>query len=286
MTSSDVTPYAVIGATGKQGGAVVDALLAANQPVRAVVRDPESARSASLAARGVTLVQGDQEDADSLVGALRDIRGLFFMATFSEDAGGTEGETRRGRTVAQSAARAEVPHVVYSSVGGAERHSGVPHFESKRRVEEALTDLVPSSFVRPTFFMENLAGAVRADDSPEFVYRFPMPGDVPIQIVAVADIGKISAAVLLDPSLLPTGTIEIAGDMLTGEQIAAAIGKRLGKPARFEALPLSVLGDEPDRRAMFEWFVNTPAYQADFDATRRLDPGVLDLAAWLRTIAI
>lgn len=264
----------------------MDALLAANQPVRAVVRDPESARSASLAARGVTLVQGDQEDADSLVGALRDIRGLFFMATFSEDAGGTEGETRRGRTVAQSAARAEVPHVVYSSVGGAERHSGVPHFESKRRVEEALTDLVPSSFVRPTFFMENLAGAVRADDSPEFVYRFPMPGDVPIQIVAVADIGKISAAVLLDPSLLPTGTIEIAGDMLTGEQIAAAIGERLGKPARFEALPLSVLGDEPDRRAMFEWFVNTPAYQADFDATRRLDPGVLDLPAWLRTIAI
>jgi uncharacterized protein YbjT (DUF2867 family) len=153
-------------------------------------------------------------------------------------------------------------------------------------VEEALKDLVPSSFVRPTFFMENLAGAVRADDSPEFVYRFPMPGDVPIQIVAVADIGKISAAVLLDPSLLPTGTIEIAGDMLTGEQIATAIGERLGKPARFEALPLSVLGDEPDRRAMFEWFVNTPAYQADFDATRRLDPGVLDLATWLRTIAV
>jgi uncharacterized protein YbjT (DUF2867 family) len=286
MTSSDVTPYAVIGATGKQGGAVVDALLAANQPVRAVVRDPDSARSASLAARGVTLVHGDQDDPDSLTEALRGIRGLFFMTTFSDDAGGTDGETRRGRTVAQSAAHAGVPHVVYSSVGGAERHSGVPHFDSKRRVEEALTDVVLSSFVRPTFFMENLAGTVRADDSAEFVYRFPMPGDVPIQMVAVSDIGKVSAAVLLDPSLLPTGTVEIAGDVLTGAEIAVAIGRRLGKPARFEALPLSVLGDEPDRKAMFEWFVDTPAYQADFEATRRLDPSVLDLAAWLKAISL
>jgi uncharacterized protein YbjT (DUF2867 family) len=204
------------------------------------------------------------------------------MTTFTEDAGGTEGETRRGRTVADSAARAGVPHVVYSSVGGAERHSGVPHFESKRRVEEALADVVSASFVRPTFFMENLAGALKADDSAEFVFRFPMPADVPIQMVAVADIGKVAAAVMLDPSVLPTGTIEIAGDELTGTEIAAAIGRRLGKPARFESLPLSVLGAEPDRRAMFEWFVDSPAYQADFAATRRLDPDVLDLAAWLK----
>ena len=286
MTSSDVTPYAVIGATGKQGGAVVDALLAADQPVRAIVRDLDSVRSASLAARGVTLVHGDQDDPDSLADALRGVRGLYFMTTFTADAGGTEGETRRGRTVAQSAAQASVPHVVYSSVGGAERHSGVPHFESKRRVEEALAEVVQASFVRPTFFMENLTGALKADDSAEFVYRFPMPGDVPLQMVAVADIGKVAAAVLMDPNLLPSGSIEIAGDQLTGSEIAAAIGRRLGKPARFEALPLSVLGEEPDRKAMFAWFADTPAYQADFDTTRRLDPGVLDLAAWLQAITL
>ena len=264
MTTSDVTPYAIIGATGQQGGAVVDAL---------------------LAARGVTLVHGDQDDQDSLAEALRGIRGLFLMTTYNDDTGWTEGETRRGRTVAEAAARAGVPHVVYSSVGGAERHSGVPHFESKRRVEEALADVVPSSFVRPTFFMENLAGALKADDSAEFVFRFPMPGDVPIQMIAVADIGRVSAAVLLDPSTLPMGAVEIAGDVLTGEEIAALIGEQLGKLGRFEPLPLSVLGADADRKAMFGWFVDTPAYQADFEATRRLDPDVVDLAAWLKVVS-
>jgi uncharacterized protein YbjT (DUF2867 family) len=270
-----------MGATGQQGRAVVDALLAAGQPVRALVRDLASSKSRSLAEHGVTLVHADQDDPESLVEALRDVRGLFLMTTFSDSASGTEGESRRGRAVAESAARAGVRYVVYSSVGGAERDSGVPHFESKRRVEEALTDLVPSFVVRPTFFMENLARGLTRDDSPEFVLRLPMPGDVSIQMIAVADIGKISAAVLMDPTR-PVGSIEIAGDVLSADQAATRIGERLGKPGRFESLPLSVIGDDADRRAMFEWFVNTPAYQADFEGTRRLDPGVLDLAGWLK----
>jgi uncharacterized protein YbjT (DUF2867 family) len=282
MTETDTSPYAVIGATGQQGGAVVDALLAAGQPVRALVRDLASSKSRSLAERGVSIVRADQDDPEPLVEALRDVHGLFLMTTYSDDAGGTEGESRRGRTVAQAAARAGVPYVVYSSVGGAERDSGVPHFESKRRVEEALTDLVPSFFVRPTFFMENLARGLTPDDSSEFVLRLPMPGDVSIQMIAVADIGKVAAAVLLDPASNAAGSVEIAGDMRTADQAAALIGERLGKPGRFESLPLSVVSDDADRRAMFEWFVNTPAYRADFEETRRLDPAVLDLAGWLK----
>jgi uncharacterized protein YbjT (DUF2867 family) len=282
MTETDMSPYAVIGATGQQGGAVVDALLALGEPVRALVRDLTSPTSRALAERGVALVRANQDDPESLVDALRDARGLFLMTTFSDADGGTEGESRRGRIVAEAAASAGVPHVVYSSVGGAERDSGVPHFESKRRVEEALTDVVPSVFVRPTFFMENLGRALAPDDSEEFVFRLPMPGDVPIQMIAVADIGKVSAALLRDPALVSTGSIEIAGDVVTGDSAATLIGERLGKPGRFEPLPLSALGGDADRRAMFEWFVNTPAYAADFDGTRRIDPGVLDLAGWLK----
>src|SRR5680860_1025807 len=228
MLNSELSTVAVIGATGQQGSAVVDSLLAAGHPVRAVLRDVHSEKARALTARGVSVVYGDQDKPDSLADALLDIRSLFLMTTYSEANGGPEGEVRRGRAVAESAARAKVPHVVYSAVGGAERKSGVPHVDSKRSIEIILTKLLPSSFIRPTFFMENLSRGLGATDSADFVLRLPMPGDVPIEMVAVVDIGKVAAAVLLDPAALPSATVEIAGDTQTGNEIAALIGTRLG----------------------------------------------------------
>src|SRR4051794_3821732 len=149
-------PIAVLGATGQQGGSVVDALLARQQAVRALVRDPESAGARALRARGVEVLAADQENRESLQAALTDVAALFFMTTF-EGADGTEGETRRGVTVADAAARAGVPHVVYSSVGGAERATGIPHFESKYRVEQRLGEAGPAKFVRPPVLLEKPA---------------------------------------------------------------------------------------------------------------------------------
>ncbi|MET4783483.1 NmrA/HSCARG family protein [Glaciihabitans sp. UYNi722] len=282
MTEKTAPAYAVIGATGQQGGAVVDALLDRGANVRAIVRDPESDRSRALAARGVSLVHGDLDEVDSIASALADVSGLFLMTTYDESSGGTDGEIVRGRAIADAAQHAKVPRVVYSSVGGAERNSGVPHFESKRLVEKALTDVVPVSFVRPTFFLENLARSLAPSGDTEFVLRLPMPGNVPLQMVSVRDIGIVAAEVLLNPALLPDGAIEIAGDELTGEAIAQRIGEHLGKPGQFQSVPLSVFGADTDRQAMFRWFVDTPAYQANFTATKRIDPDVLDLVAWLR----
>lgn len=282
MTVLRDNPYAVFGATGQQGGAVVDALLARGAAVRAIVRNTDSKASAALAARGVTLAVADQDDPTSMGAALRDIAGLFLMTTYDDASGGTEGEVRRGRATAEAATDAGAPHVVYSSVGGAERDSGVPHFESKRRIEERLLELVPTSFVRPTFFMENLT---RSLGSAEVVVKLPMPSDIPLQMISVQDIGLVSAAVLVDPAILPGGALEIAGDELTGDGIAAVIGEALGKPANFDSLPLSVFANDPDRTAMFRWFVETSAYQADLTETKRVDPGVLDLRAWLANFA-
>jgi uncharacterized protein YbjT (DUF2867 family) len=275
-------PFAVFGATGQQGQAVVDALLDRGAGVRAIVRNSHSDRAKALSARGVSVVGADHEDPVAMTAALLDVGGVFMMTTYDDTSGGTEGEIRRGRAMAEAAARARVPHVVYSSVGGAERDSGIPHFESKRLVEKALTDVVPAAFIRPTFFLENLTRALSPNQDPDFVLRLPMRGDVSLQMIAVRDIGIVSAAVLLDPALLPGGSIEIAGDALTADAIAERVGAYLGKPGRFEELPLSALGGDTDRQAMFRWFVETPAYQADFLATKRIDPDVLDLSTWLR----
>lgn len=273
-------PVAVIGATGQQGGSVVDALLAEGQAVRALVRDPSSAAARALGARGVDVVAADQEDGASLDQPLRDVAALFLMTTF-EGPDGTDGEARRGTTVADAAARAGVPHVVYSSVGGAERGTGIPHFESKRRVEQRLGEVVPTTLIRPTFFMENLTPQLDAGGSGELVLRMPVPGDVAIQMVAVRDIGAAAARALLDPAAVGGGAVELAGDELTMDQAAERVGAVLGRPTRYEGLPVEVLGDDEDMRAMFRWFTTVPAYRADFALTRRLVPDVRDLAAWV-----
>lgn len=275
-------PIAVIGATGQQGGSVVDALLAQKQAVRALVRDTESAGARALRARGVEVVAADQENGESLQRALTDVAALFFVTTF-EGADGTEGETRRGVTVADAAARAGVPHVVYSSVGGAERSTGIPHFESKHRVEQRLSEVVPTKFVRPTFFMENLAPQLADGGSGELVLRLPVAADVPLQMIAVRDIGAAAARLLIDPDAIDGDAVELAGDELTMAQVADQVASELGRPTRYEGLPIDVLGDDEDMRAMFQWFTTVPAYQADFDVTRHLVPDVRDLAAWVST---
>lgn len=281
-TADDAGVIAVIGATGQQGGATARALLNAGATVRALVRDPRADAAVALEGTGAELVQADVEDLETLRAALAGTGALFAMTTFA-GRDGTAGEVRRGGLIAEAARDVGVPHVVYGSVGGAERHTGIPHFESKRRVEERMTALgLQTTFVRPTFFMENFDSFFApATEDGVVVLRAPLAPGVPLQMVAVDDIGAAAAAALLDPTGVPGGALEIAGDELTGEQVAAAFGDRAGLPARFEPLPLDVLSDDPDQLAMFTWFTTPPAYRADIAATRRLVPDLTDFRAWL-----
>ncbi|UWX95949.1 NmrA/HSCARG family protein [Arthrobacter zhaoxinii] len=274
---------AVVGATGQQGGAVVTALLDHGARVRALVRDPESSRAAALADRGVELVPGDLADPNSLDVLLKGADAAYSMATMTGP-GGTEAETAHGAAVADAARRTDLPHLVYSSVGGAERQSGVPHFESKRRVEEHIENLgLHATFLRPVFFADNFQGFGISTENGDVVVRMPLPDNVPLQMVTVHDVGRAAAAILLGGTAVEGGAVEIAGDELTGPQIAAAFGVAAGLPARYEALPLEAVASQEDLAAMFRWFGQTPAYQGDFEATRTLLGGApLDFPAWIR----
>jgi uncharacterized protein YbjT (DUF2867 family) len=271
---------AVVGGTGHQGGSAIDALLTKGARVRALVRDPDKPAAVALADRGVELTVGDLTDPAS-VGALFDgVDAAFAMTT--PFPGGTEQETATGIAIADAAARAGVPHLVFSSVGGAERESGVPHFESKRRVEEHIETLaIHHTFLRPVLFMDNLSGFMTSVENGQVVVRMALPDGIPLQMVAVRDIGRAAAAILLGGTAVEGSSVEIAGDTLTGPQIAKAIGAYAGLPARYEALPLEAIASFGDMAEMFRWFAETPAYQADFEATRALVPDVLDLEAWL-----
>jgi uncharacterized protein YbjT (DUF2867 family) len=131
--------------------------------------------------------------------------------------------------------------------------------------------------------MDNFTFMGPSVENGEIVLRMPLPDHIRLQLVAVRDIGQISASFLLGAAEAPGGAIEIAGDERTGSQIAAVFGEHAGLPARYEALPLHVLGDNADAQAMFRWFAETSAYQADVRAVKTIEPSAWDLPTWIRS---
>jgi uncharacterized protein YbjT (DUF2867 family) len=276
---------AVFGATGQQGGAVVDALLDRKARVRALVRDPESGRAQALAARGVELAAIRIDDPASLVDALATVEAFYFMTPEANSLEEVETEIRVGTALVDAAVAARVPHVVFNSVFGADRETGVPHHDSKHWIEEHLGKSgLRATMVRPTAFMESFASVMAPSlEHGEIVLRLPLAEDVAVKMISVRDIGRIAAAILLDTADVPGGAIELVADELTGPQIAAAFGTRAGLPARYEALPLSVLPNELDR-AMFRQFAEAAEHPSDLAVVRAIEPATLDLAEWIRAI--
>ncbi|MEV5778521.1 NmrA/HSCARG family protein [Streptomyces antimycoticus] len=284
MNTQGTGTIAVFGATGQQGGAVVDALLDRGARVRALVRSPESDRARALATRGVELTTVRIDDPASVVTALEAVDAFYFMTPEANSLKEIEEEVRVGTTLVDAAVAARVPHVVFNSVFGADRVTGVPHHDSKHRIEEHLRHSgLRTTMVRPTGFMENFANvmAPRVEDGT-MVLRMPLPEDVPLKLISIRDIGRIATAVLLGTVDVPGGAVEAVGDELTGPQIAAAFGAYAGLPSRYEALPLSVLPNELDRE-MFRQFEKASEHPSDLAAVRAIEPTTWDLAEWIRS---
>jgi uncharacterized protein YbjT (DUF2867 family) len=129
-------PVLVTGATGNQGGAVTEHLLRRGHQVRAFVRHPRSRRAQQLESLGAELAEGDYDIPASLVVAATAMKGMFALGTPFE--AGVEAEVQQGVTLIHAARKAGIEHFVYSSVASADRRTGIPHFESKRRIEERL----------------------------------------------------------------------------------------------------------------------------------------------------
>lgn len=272
-------PVLVLAATGGQGGAVTDALLARGTRIRALVRDPGRSAARQLADQGVDVVAGSLSDPGSLAAAMRGVAGVFAFTTPFE--AGVEAEVEQGRAVLAAAARERVPHLVFSSVAGADQDSGVPHFESKARIEAELTaGDVPYTILGPTYFFDNaLGGAERILDG---VLDLPLPPDRPLQQLARPDLGAFAAEVLLNPARYVGQRIELAGDEPTPTQMAAALGAALGREVRHEYVPLAAIGN-PDMHAMWT-FLNGPGYRVGIRALRAAHPEIrwTDFADWAR----
>lgn len=274
-------PILVTGATGQQGGAVARALLAKGQQVRVMTRHPEKA--ASLAKAGAEVVQGDLTNQAILQMALRGVHGVFAMSTWVEQ--GMEAEVRQGIMLADAAKQAGITHYVYTSVGSAHRNTGIPHFDSKWKVEQHIRQIgLPATILRPVWFMENFT--TFAKPSAEGVLTLPMKPARKLAMVALKDIGEFGAAAFLRPNDFLGQAIDLAGDELTMPETAAQLTHAMGRPIRFQEFPMeqaeAAMGH--DLTTMFRWF-NEVGYAIDIPTLKQtFQLPLTTFAEWIKTV--
>lgn len=273
----------VFGATGQQGGSVVSSLLKAGWQVRALVRDPMAQKALALRASGVEVVQGDFADNESIRSAMKGIYGVFSVQPSSPGGGiSDEEEVRFGIAIADLALETGVRHLVYSSggaVGG--KLTGMGHFDSKAHIEAHIAALlITSTVIRPASFMEMLVMPGFGLEQGQF--NFFVKREQPIQLLAVEDIGKFVAAIFADTQRFSGKTLDIASDVVTGQDLEALFSEAAGRPIHYSRFTDEVLAVHPFLQKLTELVDDgTLRGKADLDFCRSINPEIRSLRSWL-----
>ena len=283
MSNSDKLVL-VTGATGRQGGAVIRHMRPKGWRLRALSRNTKSYAARELARQGVELVQGDLDDPASLERAARGVYGIYSVQDFF--AAGALREVRQGKNLADVAKKVGVEHFVFSSVGGAERNSGITHFETKGEIEKYIRSLgLPATIFRPAGFMEMYHMLEIEVRLLKGTFADPVRPDKPFQTIATDDVGAFVALAFERPKDFMGVELEIAGSELTSRQAAEVFGRVLNRPMKSQRLPLFMVrllfGTEFYK--MFRWF-NDEGFKANIPELRRKYPEVRlhTLEEWLR----
>jgi NAD(P)H dehydrogenase (quinone) len=233
--------YAITGITGKVGGALAKTLLAADQPVRAVVRD--AAKGQAWATLGCEVALAEMDDATSLAAAFKGADAVFILppSEFDPTPGFPEALSviNAVKTAIESARPGKV--VCLSTIGA---QATQPNLLTQRTLmEQALAGLsMPVTFLRPGWFMENAMWDVSPARNDGVISSFLQPLDKPVPMVATADVGRV-AAELLQQHWRGARVIELDGPRrVSPNDIAACFAKILGHPVRAEAVPRETWG--------------------------------------------
>ena len=209
-------------------------------------------------------------DADSLRAAFEGAYGVYSVQTW-RGPGGIAAEKEAGFNVAQAAADAGIAHLVYSSVGGADRAPEVAHFVSKPEIEQHIAALgLPATILRPVFFMDNFRWQAAGIQAGKLVQG--VKPTTRLQLVAVDDIGAFAALAFGAPDEWIGRTLEIAGDELTLVEAAEVFAERLGRPVAYSSEHEDRPGGGDEARKMAAWFEDTatrPTFRRCVPSTRR-----------------
>ncbi|OAL23559.1 hypothetical protein AYO20_11004 [Fonsecaea nubica] len=298
----------ITGATGKQGGSVVNALLRANADfqILALTRDAAGASAQRLLQKSpkIKLVVGNMDAAEDIFAKAQEasslpIWGVFSVQTAIGNGASAQSEERQGKALIDAALKFGVKHFVYSSVdrGGPARSdkdpTTVPHFISKYNIEKHLFEKTKSrqntdvgmnwTVLRPVAFFENLVpgflGKVFASS-----WARSLDKGQKLQLIATSDIGFFAAEAFLKPERYTNAKLSLAGDELTYDQFRTVFQQTLGYslPTTFSFVAGLVNWMVKDLGLMFRWFHDV-GYGADIAALKQINPGLKDFRTWLET---
>ncbi|HET7778604.1 MAG TPA: NmrA family NAD(P)-binding protein [Rudaea sp.] len=228
--------YAITGITGKVGGALARTLLAAHQPVRAVVRDADKARE--WAAQGCEIAFASMNDASALAAAFEGTEGVFILPPSEFDPAPGFPEARAVIDAVMTALEWARPGkvVCLSTIGAQAAETNL--LTQRTLLEQALSTLaIPIAFLRPAWFMENFAWDVAAAREQGVLVSFLQPLDKPVPMIATADIGRL-AAELIQQSWDGCRIVELESDhRISPNEAAATFAKVLGHPVKAQVVP-------------------------------------------------
>jgi uncharacterized protein YbjT (DUF2867 family) len=249
-----------------------------------LVRNPQSTRARALSDQGIEVATGDMDDLGSLKKAMAGVHGVYSVQDYWT--AGAEAEVQEGKNMADAALDAGVEHFVFSSVGGAERNSGIDPWETKWEIEKHIRKLaLPATILRPVGFMDDYYIPQIEKQLMKGRLLFPMRAHKPFQMIAPDDVGNFVSLAFAQPERFIDLELEIAGSELTSPKAAEVFSRVLGRRVKFHHLPLPVvrivMGKEWHQ--MFVWF-NNGGFQSDIPALRRDYPEVhlTSLEEWLR----
>lgn len=301
---SDKKIIAVVGATGAQGGGLARAILADPEggfAVRALTRKVGSDRAQELASRGAEVVHADLDDPESVRRAFAGAYGAYCVTNFWEHMS-PDREIAQAGAMAEAARAAGLTHAIWSTFEDTrqlvpladdrmptlQERFKVPHFDAKSEADTAFAG-VPTTFLLTSFYWENFLNAgMGPQPGPDGKLALTLPiGDAKLPGVASEDIGRTAYGILQQG--LVDQTIGVAGDQLTGAEMAAAFSRTLGQPVSYQAI-------EPDVFRSFGFpgaddFGNMFQYKRDFNddycavrdvaRTRSLNPRLQSFPEWL-----
>lgn len=305
---ADKQIIAVVGATGAQGGGLVRAILADRDgpfAARALTRNPSSEKARALAAAGAEVVAADIDDVSSVERAFAGAHGAYCVTNFWEHFS-PEKEVAQAHVMALAARRAKVAHVIWSTLEDTRRwvplqdnrmptlmgKYKVPHFDAKGEANRIFTELgVPTTFLLTSFYWDNLVHfGMGPKPGPDGQLAFTLPmGDRKLPGIAAEDIGRCALGVFQKGRALIGGTVGIAGEHLTGTQMAASLTRALGQEVRYQAVTpeayrgLGFPGAE-DLGNMFQFkrdFESVFCGARSVEFSRSLHPGLQTFDRWL-----
>lgn len=235
----------VCGATGQQGGAALDALLESSMwNIVAITRNPDSQKAQAMKARGVTVIKADLADRNSLVSAFKDAYGVFSITMPMTPKGkiDTEYEWLQGQNIVEACVANDIQHLVLSTVMYVEegQENTLTYVKRKVDIENLVKQRnIPYTFLCPGSFMDDFGGEYLP--VKKRVITGVADNDAKLPHVACRDIGRIAALAFADPNSFKGRKLNLIGDLISGDELAAIASKLSGVTYKHTPVPLLLM---------------------------------------------